>query len=83
MRNIVVDFRKRKGAELIFRLINSISISSWLKMWMEVIKEARKTIVEILVKKGVSKNLSLSNNQIVVELDDFDKMRDKNKESDI
>ena len=48
-----IHFGKRKRAELIFCLINSICIDSFLSAWIDVIKEARMTIVDILVRRTI------------------------------
>ena len=45
-----IDFSRRKGIEVIFGLIFSISNESWQKAWLEVIKEAKKFIIDSYVK---------------------------------
>ena len=76
-RTTVIDFNKSKGAELIFQLIGSISKDSWLKSWKEVIKEGRKSIVEILVKKSTNGESLESTDRIRAKSAYSDKMRDE------
>ena len=52
-----IDFSKRKGVELIFRIINSIKKDSLMKAWIDVIKEAKMSIIQILSDKAFSANL--------------------------
>ena len=51
-----IDFSKRKGVELIFRIINSIKKDSLMKAWIDVIKEAKMSIIQILSDKSFSAN---------------------------
>ena len=47
-----IDFSKRNGVEIIFSLVKSLTKESWLKAWNDVIKEARLSIIEILIKNN-------------------------------
>ena len=47
-----IDFSKRNGVEIIFSLVKSLTKESWLKAWTDVIKEARLSIIEILIKNN-------------------------------
>ena len=69
--SMTIDFSKRTRAELIFRLINSIGISSWIKAWMEVIREARKAIVKIIVKKGFNRELFPNKSKSHIKINGF------------
>ena len=51
-----IDFSKRKGVELIFRIINSIKKDSWMKARIDKIKEAKMSIIQILSDKVFSAN---------------------------
>ena len=47
-----IDFSKKNGVEIIFSLVKSLTKESWLKAWTDVIKEARLSIIEILIKNN-------------------------------
>ena len=81
--SMTINFNKLKGAELIFKLINSIDTSSWYKAWKVVIIEARKSIAEILVKKSISNELNWRDNQIPLGLLSLDNTKDADKTSSI
>ena len=81
--SMTINFNKLKGAELIFKLINSIDTSSWYKAWKVVIIEARKSIAEILVKKSISNELNWRDNQIALGLLSLDNTKDADKTSSI
>ena len=49
-----IDFSRRKGVEIIFYLIWSIGKESWKSAWLEVIKEAKESILESLTKMKLS-----------------------------
>ena len=51
-----IDFNKKKGVDMIFSIIRSLSKESWLKAWMDLVKEARLTIVEILGRSSLCTN---------------------------
>ena len=51
-----IDFSKKKGVELIFRIINSINKDSLLKAWIDVIKEVRMTVVQIVSSHTINAN---------------------------
>ena len=49
-----IDFSKKKGVELIFRIINSINKDSLLKSWIDVIEEAWMTVVQIFYSHTIN-----------------------------
>ena len=77
--SMTIDFSKRKDAEQIFMLINSIGESSLIKAWREVIREARKTIIEMLTKKRINNEMLLNRNQIELESMQIDRTGDISK----
>ena len=69
--SMTIDFSKITVAELMFRLINSIGISSWIKAWIEVIREARKAIIEIIVKIIFNRELLPSKSKSHIRINGF------------
>ena len=59
-----IDFSLRKGVEIIFSLLKSLEVQSWMKAWVEVIKESRFTIAGVLIRNALNDRSHKSNTLI-------------------